>query len=135
MGSGTSKPRLRLRTLRFILLKRSSYFPRDSPSRESKSLDGLWNFKTSPKVKKHGAFSTSEAILFPRDSPSRESKSLDGLWNFKTSPKVKTLCFLSQRPFSFPETPPSESLRARIGSVTLKPRLRKETLHFFLLKR
>ena len=26
-------------------------FPRDSPSRESKSLDGLWNFKTSPKVK------------------------------------------------------------------------------------
>jgi hypothetical protein len=26
-------------------------YPRDSPSRESKSLDGLWHFKTSPKVR------------------------------------------------------------------------------------
>jgi hypothetical protein len=67
-------------------------FPRDSPSRESKSLDGLWNFKTSPKVENIVLFKP-EAILFSRDSPFRESKSLDGLWNFKTSPKVKILRF------------------------------------------
>jgi hypothetical protein len=55
-----------------------------------KSLDGLWYFKTSSKVKiLH--FSASEVILFFKDSPSRESKSLDERWNFKTSTEVKAL--------------------------------------------
>ena len=34
-------------------------FPRDSPSRSSKSLDGVWNFKLSPKLDQDAGFRES----------------------------------------------------------------------------
>ena len=34
-------------------------FPRDSPSRSSKSLDGIWNFKLSPKLDQGAGFRES----------------------------------------------------------------------------
>ena len=34
-------------------------FPRDSPSRSSKSLDGIWNFKLSPKLDQEAGFRES----------------------------------------------------------------------------
>ena len=34
-------------------------FPRDSPSRSSKSLDGVWNFKLSPKLDQEAGFRES----------------------------------------------------------------------------
>ena len=57
-GSGSVMPMLLLfMTLLQPLL--GLLFPRDSPSRSSKSLDGVWNFKLSPKLDQEAGFRES----------------------------------------------------------------------------
>ena len=47
--------------LLLLLLRQAAglLFPRDSPSRESKSLDGMWNFKATPGLNQQLGFNQS----------------------------------------------------------------------------
>jgi hypothetical protein len=99
-------------------------FPRDSPSRESKSLDGLWNFKISPKV-------TTLRLFHFRDHPLSQRLPLQGVKELRWALELQNLAkgtniapFPLQRSSSFSKTPPPGSPCAWTASGTSKPHLR-----------